>query len=67
MVINLQNAVLTDSGRVQFDVPFDQPKLNDHNKGWSIGGDYWTTTDSSGDHSLNIDGTLTSPTTLDPK
>ena len=67
MVINIQNAVLTETGRVHFDLPFDQPKLSDSNRGWSIDGDYWTTTDSKGDHSLNIDGTLTSPIPLDPK
>jgi hypothetical protein len=37
------------------------------NQGWQIGGEYWTTTDPKGKHTLNMEGSLESTQALDPK
>ena len=57
--------MLRDSERVSFDLPFNRPKPSDSNEGWKIGGEYWTTTDLSGKHTLNIEGRLESEEDLD--
>jgi len=56
-----------DNGRVNFDTPLNLPKPSSMNEGWSIGGEYWTSTDEEGAHTLNMDGYLESPDELDPQ
>ena len=56
--------MLTNKG-VAFDVPLELPRPNSANKGWNMSGEYWTSTDSSGKHFLEIDAHLKSPEPLD--
>ena len=66
MVTSINNAVLTTLGKVHFNLPLDLPQTSVLNKNWSIGGNYWTTTDFAGENTLNIEGYLESPEALDP-
>jgi len=67
MINSLKHAMLTDTGRVQFDEPLSKPAPSSYNRGWNIDGTYWTTTDPRGNHMLNLDGSLESPETLGPE
>ena len=64
---DIQRAILTDAGRIEFREPLELPKASDMNQGWQIGGEYWTTTDPKGKHTLNMEGSLESTQALDPK
>jgi len=67
MINSLKHAMLTDTGRVQFNQPLSKPAPSSYNRGWNIDGTYWTTTDPRGNHMLNLDGSLESPETLGPE
>ena len=51
--------------KVAFNLPLDLPKPTNLNQGWSVNGNYWTTTDTLGHHMLNIEGHLASKLELD--
>ena len=58
MLSSIYNVVLTTYGKVQYDIPLNQPLENSMNEGWSMVGDYFTTTDEEGQHTLEIEGWL---------